>query len=71
MSSDARHLKNRRNKLWKKYMTSKSVENFHRYSVVRNELRTLTRTLRRDFERNLTFNIKVIQRLFGGMLILD
>ena len=64
MSSEARRLKNRRNKLWKKYMTSKSVDDFHRYSVVRNELRTLTRTLRRDFERNLTFNIKSNPKAF-------
>jgi len=35
MSSDARHLRNRRNKLWKKYLISKSVDDFRRYSMVR------------------------------------
>ena len=45
-------------------MTFKSVDDFHRYSVVRNELRTITRTLRRDFERNLTFNIKSNPKAF-------
>ena len=44
--------------MWRKYVTSKSVDDFHRYSVLRNELRTLTRTLRKYYERNLTFNIK-------------
>ena len=58
VSSDARHLKNRRNKLWKKYVTTKSVNDFCGYSMVRNELRTLTRTLKSDYERNLTLNIK-------------
>jgi len=58
VSSDAQCLKNRRNKLWKKYVTTKSVDDFCRYSIVRNELRKLTRTLRSDYERNLTLNIK-------------
>ena len=32
--------------------------------MVRNELRTLTRSLRRDFDRNLTFNIKSNPKAF-------
>jgi len=57
MSSDARHLRNRRNKLWKKYLISKSVDDFRRYFMVRNQSRALTRTLRSDYERRLTLNI--------------
>ena len=71
VSSDVLHLKNHRNKLWKKYVTTKSVDDFRRYSMVRNELRTLTRTLRSDYERNLTLNIKNNPKLFGDTLILD
>ena len=41
-----------------KYLVSKAPNDFLRYSIVRNELRTLTRTLRRDYEKNLTLNIK-------------
>jgi len=63
VSSDAQHLKNCKNKLWKKYLISKSVDDFHRYSMVRNELRTLTRTLRSDYESNLTLKLKITQKL--------
>ena len=58
MSSNALRLKNRKNKLWKNYLISKSSDDFHRFCKVRNDLRTLTRTLRSDYERNLSLNVK-------------
>ena len=64
MSSDALCLKNRKNKLWKKYLISKSSDDFYRYCKVRNDLRTLTRTLRSDYERNLSLNIKQNPKAF-------
>ena len=54
MSSNALCLKNRKNKLWKNYLISKSGDDLHRYCKVRNDLRTL----RSDYERNLSLNIK-------------
>ena len=58
MSSNALHLKNHKNKLWKNYLISKSSDDLHRYCKVRNDLRTLIRILRSDYERNLSLNIK-------------
>ena len=68
MSSNALRLKNRKNKLWKNYLISKSSDDFHRFCKVRNDLRTLTRTLRSDYERNLSLNVKHNPKAF---LILD
>ena len=64
MSSDALCLKNRKNKLWKKYLISKSSDDFYRYCKVRNDLRIVTRTLRSDYERNLSLNIKQNPKAF-------
>ena len=69
MSSDALCLKNRKNKLWKKYLVSKSSDDFYRYFKVRNDLRTLTRTLRSDYERNLSLNIKQNPKAFWKYII--
>ena len=44
--------------VWKNYLISKFSDDLHRYCKVRNDLRTLTRTLRSDYERNLSLNIK-------------
>ena len=64
MSSDALHLKNRKNKLWTKYCRSKSNYDFNRYCEARNNLRTLTRSLRSDYEKNLSLNVKQNPKTF-------
>ena len=49
-------------------MTSKSVDYCHRYFVVRNKLRTLTRTLRRTSKGILPINIKNNLKIFGNYI---
>ena len=63
MSFDALCLKNRKNKLWSRYR-SKSNYDFDRYRQARNDLRSFTRSLRSDYERNLSLNVKQNPKAF-------
>ena len=57
-------LRNRKHKLWNKYIRSKSDTDFQHYCKVRNELRNLTRTLRINYENKLVSNVKINPRQF-------
>ena len=56
------HLKNRKNKLWTRYCMCRSKSNydFDRYC----QARSLTRSLRSDYERNLLLNVKQNPKAF-------
>ena len=51
-------MKNKKQKLWKKYVASKSTEDREKFVRCKNYLRSLTRTRRKDFEKALTNIIK-------------
>ena len=56
--------KNRKNKLWRRYTRTKSIYDRQRYRTVKNELRSMTRKLRQDFEKTLAQNIKASPKRF-------
>ena len=51
MTSDAIRLKDRKARLWKRYVATKTRYDRDKYIYCRNTLRTLTRTLRCDLNR--------------------
>ena len=53
MNQRALNLRNRKRKLWNKYIHSNSRDDYLCYSQVRNELRNLTRRLRSNYENKL------------------
>ena len=58
------YLRNKKCKLWNKYMCSNSSIDFQHYSQVRNKLRKLTRTLHTNYENKLVSNVKSNPRQF-------
>ena len=58
MTNEALRMKNKKQKLWKKYQASPNEYDRKNYISAKNGLRKLTRTLRRDFETKLARNAK-------------
>ena len=58
MTCEARKLKNKKYCLWRKYCLSHAQSDHDAYVYIRNKLRSLTRTLRRNFEQSITANIQ-------------
>ena len=58
MTSEALALRNKKAKLWKRYVTSRDDTDHARFIHVRNQLRGLTRSLRRSFENQLAHQLK-------------
>ena len=58
INREAMRLKKRKRKLWTVYVHSQDDISYARFVRCKNDLRRLTRTLRRDFEKNLIANIK-------------
>ena len=58
MNNEATRLKNKKQKLWKKYVVSKSTEDHEKFVKCKNNMRSLTRTLWKDFEKALANKIK-------------
>ena len=61
---EAKALKNKRNRLWKRYTRSQSTADHVAYTQARNALRTLTRNLRKQFERQIANNVKENPKAF-------
>ena len=59
MNKDSIALKNRKQKLWKKYILSRSRNDYNKFVKCKNDLRSLTRSLRRMFEKKLADNSNV------------
>ena len=51
-------LKNKKRRLWKRYITSKSNYDRQNYICCKNDLQTMTRNLRSDFESKLAKKVK-------------
>ena len=58
MNNEATRLKNKKQKLWKKYVASKCAEVHEKFVKCKYNLRSLTRTLRKDLEKALANKIK-------------
>ena len=58
MTGEAIRLKNKKAKLWKRYLSTRSRFDRVKYTKCKNKLRSLTRTLRSNFEGLLSKNIK-------------
>ena len=66
------YLRNKKHKLWNKYMCSNSSIDFQHCSQVRNKFHKLTRTLCTNYENKLVSNVKSNPRQFWRyMLILN
>ena len=57
ITREAKSLKNKWNRLWKRYTRSQSCSDYLVYAQARNALRTLTRNLRKQFERQIANNV--------------
>ena len=64
MTGQALRLKERKDQLWRIYSHSEDMLDYARYTRCRNQLRSLTRRLRREFEANLARNIKANPKAF-------
>ena len=64
MTREANRIKRKKNKLWKKYKSTKSTFDRMKFNRCKNELRSLTRNLRKDFEKSLSINSKQKPKLF-------
>ena len=58
MTSDAMRLKNKKRRLWKRYLYTKSNYDRQNFINSKNILRATTRKLRREYERNLAKMVK-------------
>ena len=63
-TTDAVRLKNLKNKLWRRYTSSRTSYNHTRYITIKNQLRALTRKLRVNFEKEVARNIKTSPKAF-------
>ena len=61
---EAKSLKNKRNRLWKRYTRSQSCSDYLAYTQARNALHTLTRNLRKQFEKQIANNVKENPKAF-------
>ena len=64
LTPEAIRKKNFKNELWRKYTRNKSSFDKRRYDTVKNELRSLTRKLRLEFEKSIARNIKCSPKSF-------
>ena len=58
MNNEAMKMKNKKQKLWKKYAASRSNKDYENFVKYKNSLRSLTRTLKKNFEKTLANKIK-------------
>ena len=58
MTREALSLRNRKSKLWKRYLKSNDELDMARFARTRNDLRALTRSLRRNFEKQLVSSLR-------------
>ena len=58
MTNEAIRLKNKKARLWKRYIITNNQYDRGMYARTNNELRRMTRRLRIDFEQNIAMNVK-------------
>ena len=64
MTNAAMRLKNKKSRLWLRYLASKSRYDRNNYIKCKNDLRQLTRKLRRDYEQELARIVKSKPKAF-------
>ena len=64
MNAEAMALKKRKQRLWKRYARSEDPADHLHYTRARNDLRSLTRQLRKEFEEGLAAGIKENPKAF-------
>ena len=64
INGQALRLKKKKEKLWRIYSLSQDMLDYCRYTQCRNQLRALTRRLRRDLEEKLARNVKSNPKAF-------
>ena len=64
LTAEAIRKKDLKNKLWRRYKRTKFDYDHERYLQAKNQLRTLTRTLRTQFERGIAQDIKTAPKKF-------
>ena len=64
MTSEAIRQKNKKARLWKKYIYTKSHVDREKYIRCKNKLRLTTRIARSDFEKNLALSVKLNPKSF-------
>ena len=64
MTNAALRLRNKKQRMRKRYITTRTNHDKFNYNRCKNDLRSLTRKLRRDFEHNLARNVKTNPTLF-------
>ena len=64
MTNAALRLRNKKQRMWRRYITTRTNHDKANYNRCKNDLRSLTRKLRRDFEHNLARNVKTKPKLF-------
>ena len=67
-NSDVFTLKKKKNKLWKKYILTHSASDLYNFKSVNNQLRSLTRNLKKDYERQLAHSANSNPKAFGVTL---
>ena len=68
LNNEATRMKNKKQKLWEKYVASKNAEDHEKFVRCKNNLRSLTRTLWKDFEKALANKIKNRPKPFWSKL---
>ena len=63
-NSEVFSLKRKKNHLWKKYLSTRSLIDLANFKSVNNQLRSLTRNLRKDYEKNLAQGVRSRPKAF-------
>ena len=63
-NSEVFNLKRRKNHLWKRYLSIRSAADLSNFKSVNNQLRSLTRNLRKDYEKRLSQGVKSRPKAF-------
>ena len=64
MTNESRKHKNKKIRLWRKYMATRSTYDRNNYTRCKNSLRALSRKLRRDFELDISQDMKEKPKVF-------
>ena len=68
MTPEAIQKKDLKNKLWSRYKRSRCDYDHSRYTKIKNELRSLTRNLRMQFEKGIADDIKISPKKFWSYM---
>ena len=64
MNGDALRLKNKKQKIWKKYASSRGTSDYANFVKCKNHLRSFTRSIRKKFEKTLASKSKTSPKPF-------